>query len=165
VKRIDFGALLLVFISVASVFCYFAVGERPRGMVSGKVTLDGKPLPGGLVSILDVECQTRSGGISKDGTYSVSNIVPGKAKVAVLTIPERSLLKNLQARLLRRFVAFPRKSADMNRSGLSLEVQTGPQNHDIQLKGEPELQPDWFVFWPWVGPVGFLVLLIRLFMW
>ena len=41
-------------------------GCNHQGTVSGKVTLDGVPLPGGVVSVYDVEDQTRTGGINRD---------------------------------------------------------------------------------------------------
>jgi hypothetical protein len=70
-----FGALLLT----AAVGC-----GSGKGTVSGKVTLDGKPLPAGQISFVGAHGQTATADI-KDGQYTVSNVPTGDVKVTVQT--------------------------------------------------------------------------------
>jgi len=138
-----FGIRACRLIFAAGVFLSFTGCGGSQGTVSGKVTLDGKPLPGGLVSIFDAEGQTRTSGIGKDGAYSMSNVAPGKAQIAVLTMEERTDLRGSQSgappvkNSMGTFVAIPAKYLSKETSGLSLEVKTGKQDFEIQLKGEP----------------------------
>src|SRR5438309_1497865 len=57
----------------------------PTGEVSGKVTLEGKPLPGGFVAFIGEgdNPATVSGEIHPDGTYSVSKVPVGKVAITV----------------------------------------------------------------------------------
>jgi hypothetical protein len=125
-------------ICTAGVVLFFT-GCGTQGTVAGKVSLDGKPLPGGVVNICDSEGQTRTAGISKEGTYSVSNLAPGKAQISVLTLGERPSLREPEGRTkdsLGTYVAIPAKYMDKDQSGLGLDVKTGKQEFDIQLKGD-----------------------------
>jgi hypothetical protein len=116
----------------------FCTGCGSQGTVSGKVSLDGKPLPGGVVNIYDSEGQTRTGGISKEGTYSVSNLALGKAQVSVVTLGSRDSVRggNPNSTSAGTFVAVPGKYMDKDQSGLALEVKAGKQDFEIQLKGD-----------------------------
>ena len=55
-----------------------------KGSVSGKVTLDGKPLPAGNISFLGPKGQAVTADI-KDGQYTASNVPTGDVKVTVQT--------------------------------------------------------------------------------
>jgi hypothetical protein len=115
----------------------FLAGCGGPGTVSGKVSLNGKTLPGGLVTIVDVDGQSRTGGIGKDGSYSVSNVAPGKAQVSVLTMSERpSVMGDGAKDSLGEYVPIPAKYMDYNHSGLALEIKSGKQAFDIQMTGE-----------------------------
>jgi hypothetical protein len=123
----------------------FCTGCGGPGTVSGKVSLDGTPLPGGLVSFHDSEGQTRSGGISREGTYTVSNIAPGKTQVSVLTLSERRGIREPEGgkramNSLGPYVPIPAKYMDKDRSGLALEVKTGRQDFDIQMRNDADTQ-------------------------
>jgi hypothetical protein len=123
----------------------FCAGCGGPGTVSGKVSLDGAPLPGGLVSFHDSEGQTRSGGISREGTYSVSNIAPGKTQVSVLTLGERRGLREPEdgkraVNSLGPYVPIPAKYLDKEQSGLSLQVKTGRQQFEIQLHNDADTE-------------------------
>jgi hypothetical protein len=54
--------------------------------VTGRVTLDGAPLPGGQV-VFEIAnpAGQRVGGIAEDGTYEVKGVPEGKVRVAVRT--------------------------------------------------------------------------------
>jgi hypothetical protein len=117
----------------------FLTGCSSQGTVSGKVSFNGKPLPGGLVSLYDSEGQTRSGGIGKEGNYTVSNVAPGKAQVFVVTLSERPSIRqpeNKNSTSLGEYVAIPPKYMDKDQSGITLDVKTGKQDFDIQMTGE-----------------------------
>jgi hypothetical protein len=117
----------------------FLTGCANQGTVSGKVSLNGQPLPGGVVTFFDSEGQSRTGGINKDGTYTVSNIAPGKAQVSVLTLNERPSIRdpeNKNATSLGTYVPIPAKYMDKEQSGITLDVKTGKQPFDIALTGE-----------------------------
>jgi len=139
-KWLSVRARRLIF--AAGVFLSFTGCGGRQGTISGKVTLDGKALPGGLVSIFDSEEQTRFSGIGRDGAFSVSNVAPGKAQVSVLTLSERRGFRepddgSRAKESLGPYVPIPMKYLDKETSGLNLEVRTGKQDFEIQLKGEP----------------------------
>ena len=56
-----------------------------RATVKGKVTVAGKPLPGGLIQLVDVGNPNRnaSGQIAADGSYEVFDAPVGECKVAI----------------------------------------------------------------------------------
>jgi hypothetical protein len=117
----------------------FLSGCANQGTVSGKVSLNGKPLPGGVVTVIDGDGQSHTGGISKTGTYSVSNIAPGKALVTVVTMGSRPSVKGPEAgpsNSLGEYVPVPAKYMDPQQSGLALDVKAGKQEFDIQMTGE-----------------------------
>jgi hypothetical protein len=115
----------------------FFAGCGGPGTVSGKVSLNGKMLPGGAVTVHDSEGQSRTGGIGRDGYYSVSNIAPGKAQISVLTLSERpSVMGDGGKDSLGPYVPIPMKYMDPTQSGFALDVKSGRQAFDIQMTGE-----------------------------
>lgn len=56
-----------------------------QGTVSGKVSYQGKDVPGGTVFILPSKGGSVSGAIKEDGTYSIAKVPSGPAKVTVET--------------------------------------------------------------------------------
>jgi hypothetical protein len=130
--------------SFAAAALLFLAGCGGPGTVTGKVTFNGQPLPGGLVTVHDSEGQPRNGPISKDGTYSVSNITPGPAQVTVLTVPDLKSIRDPEGKgkdPLGKFVEIPQKFSDKTKSGFSLEVKSGKQEFNLDLKGEPAPPP------------------------
>ncbi|HTK78499.1 MAG TPA: hypothetical protein VL371_24785 [Gemmataceae bacterium] len=60
--------------------------------VSGKVTYQGKTVVCGTVTLVDATGVAKSGNIGPDGTYLVKSVMPGKTKVAVISLdPARPL--------------------------------------------------------------------------
>ncbi len=55
------------------------------GTVTGKVTYQGKVVPGGTVSIIPAKGGFVSGDIQEDGSYTISKVPVGSAKVTVDT--------------------------------------------------------------------------------
>jgi hypothetical protein len=130
--------------SLAAGVLLFLMGcGNGQGTVSGKVTLDGKPLPGGIITINDAAGLSPGGGIGKDGSYSVSNVAPGPAVITVLTVGTRPSLRDPNNTVAApnphgEFVEIPGKYVDKGTSGLSLDVKGGKQDHNVELKSEPK---------------------------
>ncbi len=87
--------------------------------VTGKITLGGKPLPGGEIAMVGADGLTHRGTIQADGTYQVKNLAPGTFKVAVRGDKD---------------VPVPKQYADPGTSGLTYEVRAGNQAFDIVLQ-------------------------------
>jgi hypothetical protein len=70
--------------SLLLVLFLMGAGCAAKGTVSGKVTYQGKPLPGGMVTFV-----TEQGGhavssdIGSDGSYTIEKIPPGPVKIGV----------------------------------------------------------------------------------
>ncbi|HZT79431.1 MAG TPA: hypothetical protein VFA26_04395 [Gemmataceae bacterium] len=125
---------------------------RPTGTVSGKVYYKDKPLKGGNVTLVSATGQTFTEAIQEDGSYTVSKVPTGQAKVAVETeslkavqfggggnypLPDedpKSYKPPDPKEMARRYVQIPEKYADPNNSGLTVNVSSGPQSHDIKLQ-------------------------------
>jgi hypothetical protein len=137
---------------MCAVQCMVAVGAltlagcgRGTGTVSGKVTLNGTALPGGLVTVHDAEGQPRNGPINKDGTYLVSNITPGPAKISIMTLSTMPNLRDPNPTgkdPLGPYVAIPAKYQDPSSSGFTLEVKSGSQPYDLSMTGEAAPPPE-----------------------
>lgn len=117
----------------------WASGCGPRfGDVSGTVTYQGKPVPGGTIVFYDAANNAPSAEIKPDGSYSVSKVAAGRAKVVVIA----PMAINFQgpaglgsaAPAPAKSVPLPAKYADPAQSGLTLEVRPGNQKHDVPLE-------------------------------
>lgn len=115
---------------------------RKTGTVHGKVTLNGKPVPGGYVNFLSEgdTSTTKSGAIQEDGSYSVSGVPVGPAKITVQGIFGSTQLPNMKGpkgmqmpRTDRKTVYVPTKYSNAGSSNLKCEVMDGSQEHNIQL--------------------------------
>jgi hypothetical protein len=123
----------------------------PSGTVSGKVTIGGKTVPRGSVAFVPPNGKgTRTSEIAEDGTYTVRNLPPGKAAIIVETksaAPPSApggVRMNMPAGAPnapgadagKRYVPIPEKYSQAGTSGLSLEVKTGKQEYNIDLKSK-----------------------------
>jgi hypothetical protein len=90
--------------------------EKPAdiGTVEGKVTLNGKPLAKGSVTLVDKLGNKYTGAVAADGTYSVDKVLAGEYKLGI--------------------DGGPAKYADPEKSGLAYTVKKGKQTFDIELK-------------------------------
>jgi hypothetical protein len=159
-KRVGFlvKCLLLVPLFV------LAVGCSKEGTVSGKVYYKGKLLQSGAVNFVP-EGKGNSVGspIGKDGSYSVSKVPAGLAKISVVTgsakppstqemqkemgrgaamaqkgmEKQKSMLKEkgkpAEAEGPTEEIHLPEKYSNPDESGLSVEVKGGKQVHDIKI--------------------------------
>jgi hypothetical protein len=128
----------------------------PRfGTLKGVVKLDGKPLPGGSVQMVNA-ANTFDGFsyINENGEYLVRQVPAGQVLVSVTTedvknLPSDAQVKAMQARGIpivnpadpkvrgTKYVAIPAKYRDKATSGLTAEVKPDAETvHDIELKSK-----------------------------
>ena len=120
-----------------------------KGTISGKVTYKGTALKGGRVGFLASNQQNFVGDIGEDGTYIVSNVPSGPAKVSVQTSYMRDTARTAKhykvpegappglgggPDLSKRYVPIPENYEEPDKSGLTWDVKRGDQTHDIDLK-------------------------------
>jgi hypothetical protein len=115
-------------------------------MVKGNVSFDGKPLPGGRVTFLcDGEGRPAlSGKISADGSYEISHLPVGHARVAVQTFePQQKPTPEFDPTTGKEvptdwedtgpFVPIPQRYGDPRTSALEHTIAPGRQTFDIRL--------------------------------
>jgi hypothetical protein len=125
---------------------------RGRGDITGKVTLNNEPIPWGRVHFVS------EGGNNEilhspivNGQYSIEKCPTGPVKIAVESFrapgkpgAEFEMAKGFKAMMKDRaegppvevagkHVPIPERYADAEQSGLTYDVQAGPQTHDIPL--------------------------------
>jgi hypothetical protein len=127
-----------------------------KGVVSGKVSYQGKPVRAGTVSFVPQGGGVMSSPIEEDGSYTIRNVPVGTVKITVETesarppalqsgrggeAPEfmRKYVKEKNPELAsperaKRFVPIPKQYSDADKSNLTYEVKSGKQEHDIDLK-------------------------------
>jgi hypothetical protein len=113
-------------ILLASIGC--GGGKEPpkdRTTVSGTVTLNGQPLPGGTIYFESAEGTGTSMIIGADGKYSTDRAPIGANRVTVET-------QSLQYGNTAAYVKIPTKYGDAMTSGLTAEVKAG-DNADINF--------------------------------
>ncbi|HEY7314101.1 MAG TPA: hypothetical protein VH643_32420 [Gemmataceae bacterium] len=154
VFRLSCGCLFFALLFLAA-----GCNRQPRSAahadVSGKVLLQGQPLPGGRVTFTAVKGGFSStGDIKEDGSYRI-NAPVGEVMVGV----DNSMLQKTrrgapkqQPRLRPpgaeeehpikgRWVNIPSQYSDPQTSGLKYTVTSGAQNHDIELAANPAPAP------------------------
>ena len=117
-----------------------------KGNVSGKVTYEGKPLSFGTVQFMSPAGAVGTE-IGEDGSYSLSGVPVGMSKIAV-TCQDPKFVEYMKALSASSrdpklpkpkgnpedFNKIPTKYGDFGLSGLTYEVKTGSQTHNIDLK-------------------------------
>ena len=122
---------------------------NPTGLVTGKVTVKGKPLAAGTVTFASADGSIRKmSKIGPEGTYSVLNMPTGMTKIGVIAssiglpaiVPEPAPGVKLPPELIQLLgqgqaskVSIPDHYEDPEKSGLSLEVTGGEQSFDIDI--------------------------------
>lgn len=87
-SRVRTVVLLGSFALVAAVLIAGCSPARPpRGKLSGTVTVNGKPLTGGLIGLNYPDKSTFTINVKPDGTFSTEDAPPGDVKVTVRSIP------------------------------------------------------------------------------
>ena len=115
--------------------------EREMATVSGKVSLNGRPAIAGRIIFAHVEGPSAVAEIQPDGTYSVKAAV-GQTKVTidhhekskpVASGPEPMMRARMKG-LTQGDSLVPERYTDARTSGLALDVKSGTNNFDIEMK-------------------------------
>jgi hypothetical protein len=127
---------------------------RGKGTVSGKVTLNGEPIPWGRITFLSqVGDKTPHSSRIVNGKYTINDCPAGPVKIAVESIeakavdtskvPPKMLERSRQAgaveppaEVVGKHLPIPARYADPDKSGLDYTVESGSATHDIPLKPE-----------------------------
>jgi hypothetical protein len=136
------GVKIVLFAMLGAVGC-----AEPTGRITGTVSYEGQPLPGGRVTFLcDGEGRPVVGGrISESGTYDISNLPAGKARVSVQTFKRRPKPPPIVDAATGTpvpdewddygpYVAIPRRYGAPHTSGLEFIIKPGEQSFDIVLE-------------------------------
>jgi hypothetical protein len=127
-----------------------AAGCATHGTVTGKVLHRGTPLDTGGVVFLAKDGHTYNGNIEKDGSYTVPKIPPGLAKIAVVVAsgpsgqpmkippgagktPEGIQGGSSPGAMTHQGPKIAEQYSDPEKSGLTYEVKSGSQEHDIDI--------------------------------
>jgi hypothetical protein len=143
--------LLLAGLAAGAFFLWPATKEKAAradnkpdtGLVQGKVTYKGLPLPSGLITFHLPSKESFEDNFL-DGSYQAVGLPPGQYKVTVITKEIKGIPADAKMKVPGKFkgplkgpkfVAIPQKYADPNTSGLAVEVKVGKQTtFDINLK-------------------------------
>jgi hypothetical protein len=124
------------------VFAGFSVAEdkkpEPKGeAVSGKVSLDGKPLPAGQITFVSKDGKTTiTAAIDEAGAYTATLPV-GEYHVAIDNPPPKKVdPKNPPKEQPKPAPAIPEQYKDPKKTPLVVMVKEGKQNFDIELKSK-----------------------------
>jgi hypothetical protein len=119
-----------------------------EGTISGTVSYQGKPLPGGSLTFVPEKGNgVFRGNIEKDGKYRINKIAAGPMKIAVQAaqaprhpgaqVPPSEMSKGgakAPAVAPGDYVKIPAAYGDPEKSGLRCTVTGGSQTHDIKLE-------------------------------
>lgn len=127
--------------TLAVAILFLVTGCGGTGDVTGKVTLDGQPLPGGLVTIYDSQEKNLSSMISADGSYTVAGVPLGKGDIIIQTVePYGNPINPLDPprEWFGKYVKIPLRYKDRGKSGFTIDVKRGIQQLDLPLQSEPD---------------------------
>src|SRR5262245_42614652 len=121
------GGLGIAALWVGRLALFLALGCGPRyGDVTGSVTYKGSPVAGGTITFYDAANRATSGAIQEDGTYTVSKVALGRARVTVVSpmdIPFKGMNEGAKMeKVAPKAPPVPIKYADAGQSGLTCEV-------------------------------------------
>ena len=129
-------------------------GEQSLGPVSGRVTIDGKPVTAGRVTFsAKDQSNAASGELTADGSYTIADAPTGDVVIAVRTRDYATILMPGSAKITKGvdgdssvytpsqkanplYVATPDRFADLSKSGIEVTIpKSGPRPfvYDIQL--------------------------------
>ena len=114
-------------------------GPPEIASLTGKVTLDGKPLSVGIVSVVSGDDVTRgSARIAADGTYSIVGAPVGPVKLSVSTEDDKIIYPepgsgSTKERPNPKYVAIPKKYEKFETSGLETTIPKGKGTYDVVL--------------------------------
>jgi hypothetical protein len=134
-------------LAAGALLCLAGCGES-RGDIEGKVIYNGQPLPGGIVTVYpsastnpDDGPQPKQCTIQADGYYFIGDLPLGPTEICVQTHGpfKFGINQNDPPReVFGKFVAIPKHFNVRGKSGLSIDVKKGKQDHNIELSGQAE---------------------------
>ena len=115
-----------------------------KATVSGIISYNGERLGNGNVTFITDKGEASASQIKADGTYFMTNVPIGTVKIKVETVaPVEDSSKNLMGVDMPnmkgkekeggRYVKIPDRYKDPEKSGLTYQVKSGTQKHDIKL--------------------------------
>jgi hypothetical protein len=112
--------------------------SKGRGNVSGVVNFKGKPLPAGTILFYDELNRVREGVIKDDGSYEVTDVATGKARVAVITpMPIEMRIPGLPSKPVAapktKPVQIPEKYGNPDSSGIHFDIGRGDNKYNVDL--------------------------------
>ena len=139
------------FVILGSILCLSGLtgcgGSKKGATVSGTITYKGQTLGNGTVVFIAADNKGGSSPIAADGTYSISNLPVGPVKITVETkpLPPAPKMPNManmpkiempgnEGASAGKYVKIPDRFKDPAQSGLTYEVKSGVQKHDIPLE-------------------------------
>jgi len=121
------------------------------GSLSGKVTMNGKPVTSGTVQAFLVDGATLTSEISPDGNYSINELPAGITRIGVSspnpkkryeellgfakTEEQRKAIQPPDPALVKSWVGIPDQYAQPESSGLTVTIKSGPNQQDFVLTG------------------------------
>jgi hypothetical protein len=151
--------LILAAATCAAVVFVGCKGEVPRGRVYGKITVQGKAVPGATVVFIASDNRTHPIDLKPDGSYEVTGVALGPVKVSVQPAAFRAAVKGefdpppptSAAKGVKDEKAgktslddapkaektgskVPAQYADAEKSGLTFELKSADQEWSVDLK-------------------------------
>lgn len=149
----DFIRFLTLLLAASTLGAVSGCSQGPKFCdVKGKVTFNGKPLPGGTVQITDeADTQMVFADLTIDGEFHINRAPAGPVRVVVRTESVKTLLDPETARMLRQmgvaavapdpkekgniYVPIPVKYGDRNTTDLKFELRPNRLNElTVELK-------------------------------
>jgi hypothetical protein len=128
-------SLLSITISLALGCGGKSTGDKDKGTITGKLTVKGAaPAPGSTIKFTGSDGKEASGGVDVDGTYTVSDVAPGDAKISVTGAASATAVGGaaMPGMATAKGAPIPQKYAT---PGVipSFTVKKGENKHDIDL--------------------------------
>lgn len=128
------GRLLALVAVVAGLGCS---GKGVKKVtVSGTVTYKGQKLQSGILKFVGPEGSYSAASIQPDGTYVITDVVPGEVKVGVMESPSGSGSSSGEATPAPKTapVTLPERYRDPETSGVTVTVTESTSKVDIDIK-------------------------------
>lgn len=115
----------------------------PKSSVTGKVTLNGKPVTAGQISFIPPDGHSYQAEIQPDGSYRVDEVFPGECVVLIYPPPVNEPEKHMRIKELQgkeepkapaKAPAFPPKYSELTQTDLRFTVNPGENSYNPELK-------------------------------
>lgn len=143
-KQVDARRVVVLPLLVGSLLVVFSGcrGDRLEALVTGTISLDGKPIGPGIATFVPVDGSRNPGigDINPDGSYTVrtsrtQGMLAGEYKVAVQVYQQPNLKPGERA-MTRPNLVHPDKYASPDTSGLKYTIERGRNTINLELKSK-----------------------------